>query len=156
MSKKCPKLVRRGCKHNFQTFFGQFLPIWSRLLFGDPVQCSPVTNVMFLWMTVSPDCGGKSGENSPQRIGPSGVAWCLFRAIKAFSGLMGTNQPDNHSHGRLWNWPIQFAAEWGGGSKNRAPPPPSLHPSVFFPSLWGGERSLKGPKMPPTVNVAQK
>ena len=29
--KKCPKIVRRGRKHNFRTFFGQFLPIWSML-----------------------------------------------------------------------------------------------------------------------------
>ena len=50
MSEKCRKNVRkmfkncwRGRKHNFRTFFGQFLPIWSMLFFGDPVQCSPVT-----------------------------------------------------------------------------------------------------------------
>ena len=42
MSEKCPKIVRRGWKHNFRTFFGQFLPVWSMLLFGDPVQCTPV------------------------------------------------------------------------------------------------------------------
>ena len=49
MSTKCPKNVQklsRGPeKHNFQTFFGQFLPIWSMLLFGDTVQCSPVTSL---------------------------------------------------------------------------------------------------------------
>ena len=28
---------------NFRTFFGQFLAIWSMLLFGDPVQCTPFT-----------------------------------------------------------------------------------------------------------------
>ena len=47
MSEKCPKNVEklsRGAEtHNFRTFFGQFLPIWSMLLFGDPVQCVPVT-----------------------------------------------------------------------------------------------------------------
>ena len=41
--RKCPKLVWRGWKHNFRTFFGQFLPIWSMRLFGDPVQRSPIT-----------------------------------------------------------------------------------------------------------------
>ena len=46
MSGKCPKIVQRGCKHNFRTFFGQFLPIWSMLLFGDPVQCTPVTSLL--------------------------------------------------------------------------------------------------------------
>ena len=35
---KCPTNVRRGCKHNFWTFLGQFLPIRSVLLFSDPVQ----------------------------------------------------------------------------------------------------------------------
>ena len=51
MSQKCPKLVRRGWKHNFRTFFRQFLPIWSMLLFGDPVtmQRSPVTTEDFVW-----------------------------------------------------------------------------------------------------------
>ena len=39
MSENCPKIVRRGSKHNFRTIF----PIWSMLLFGDPVQCSPIT-----------------------------------------------------------------------------------------------------------------
>ena len=43
MSEKCPKIVQRGLKHNFRTFFGQFLAISSMLLFGDPVQCTPVT-----------------------------------------------------------------------------------------------------------------
>ena len=48
MSKKCPKNVQKlsgGAEHNFRTFFGHFLPIWSMLLFGDPVQCSPVTTL---------------------------------------------------------------------------------------------------------------
>ena len=53
MSEKCRKNVRKMSKncleaqqtHNFRTFFGHFLPIWSVLLFGDPVQCSPVTMV---------------------------------------------------------------------------------------------------------------
>ena len=41
-SQKCPKNCPEGLKtYNFRTFFGQFLPIWSMLLFGDPVQCSP-------------------------------------------------------------------------------------------------------------------
>ena len=43
--KKCPEIVWRGCKHNFRTFFGQFLPVWSVLLFGDSVQCSPVAKL---------------------------------------------------------------------------------------------------------------
>ena len=43
--KKCPKIVRRHCKHNFRTFLGHFLLIWSVLLFGDPVQRSPVTTM---------------------------------------------------------------------------------------------------------------
>ena len=42
LSEDCPKNVRT---HNFRTFFGQFLPIWSMLFFGDPVQRSPVTNL---------------------------------------------------------------------------------------------------------------
>ena len=46
LSEKCPKIVQRGWKHNFRTFFGQFLPIWSMLLFGDPVQCAPVTSLV--------------------------------------------------------------------------------------------------------------
>ena len=45
--KKCPKIVQSGWKHNFRTFFGQFLPIWSMLLLGDPVQCAPVTKLPF-------------------------------------------------------------------------------------------------------------
>ena len=45
MSEKCPKIVRRHCEQNFRTFLGHFLPIWSVLLFGDPVQCSPVTTI---------------------------------------------------------------------------------------------------------------
>ena len=45
MSEDVPKNVQRGYKHDFRTFFGQFLPIWSMLLFGDPIQCTPVTNV---------------------------------------------------------------------------------------------------------------
>ena len=45
MAEKCPKIVRRHCKHNFRTFLGHFLPVWSVLLFGDPVQCSPVTTL---------------------------------------------------------------------------------------------------------------
>ena len=45
--KKCPKIVQRDWKHTiFSHFFGQFWPIWSMLLFGDPVQCSPVTTVV--------------------------------------------------------------------------------------------------------------
>ena len=47
--KKCLKIVRRGWKHNFRTFFWQFLPIWSMLLFGDPVQCSPPTMVVIYY-----------------------------------------------------------------------------------------------------------
>ena len=41
MSENCPK----GLKHDFRTFFGLFLPVWSMLLFGDPVQCSPITRL---------------------------------------------------------------------------------------------------------------
>ena len=55
MSEKCRKNVRKiskncpeGRKHNFSdifwTIFAQFLPIWSMLLFGDPVQRAPVTS----------------------------------------------------------------------------------------------------------------
>ena len=32
-------------KHNFWKFAGQSLPAWSMLLLGDPVRCSPVTNL---------------------------------------------------------------------------------------------------------------
>ena len=42
MSKKCPEkyptIVPQGLKTQFSDIFGQFLPIWSILLFGDPVQ----------------------------------------------------------------------------------------------------------------------
>ena len=49
MSEKCRQNVRKMsekkyCKHNFRTFFEHFFAyIWSVPLFGDPVQCSPVT-----------------------------------------------------------------------------------------------------------------
>ena len=57
MSTKCPKNVEkmsenvqklsRGAKTMiFGHFWGQFLPIWSMLLFGDPVQCAPVTSTV--------------------------------------------------------------------------------------------------------------
>ena len=39
----CPEAVQT---HNFRTFFRHFSPIWSVLLFGDPVQCSPVTKLV--------------------------------------------------------------------------------------------------------------
>ena len=37
VQKKCPKKLPKN------TIFGHFLPIWSMLLFSDPVQCSPVS-----------------------------------------------------------------------------------------------------------------
>ena len=49
MSRKCLKIVRREWKHNFRTFFWPFLPICSMLLFGDPVQCSPVTTLCSIY-----------------------------------------------------------------------------------------------------------
>ena len=39
MSKKCPE----GLKTQFLDVLWQFLPICSMLLFGDPVQCTPIT-----------------------------------------------------------------------------------------------------------------
>ena len=35
--------MSEACKHKFRAFFGHFSPIWSALLFGDAVQCSPAT-----------------------------------------------------------------------------------------------------------------
>ena len=47
MPGKCPKNVRKNVQKwsrgTENTSFRQFLPIWSMLLLGDPVQCSPVT-----------------------------------------------------------------------------------------------------------------
>ena len=46
MSDECPKMSRNcpeGLKTQFSDIFWTILPIWSMLLFGDPVQCSPVT-----------------------------------------------------------------------------------------------------------------
>ena len=43
--KKSEKLSRGAVNTKFRTFFGQFLPIWSMLLFGDPVQCMPATTL---------------------------------------------------------------------------------------------------------------
>ena len=40
---KCPKFSPTGRGTQFSDIFGQCLPIWSMLLFGDPAQCSPVT-----------------------------------------------------------------------------------------------------------------
>ena len=52
MSKKCPKNAEKlsggTLKHTFRTFFGQFCLFGSRLFFGDPVQCSPVTSLLSL------------------------------------------------------------------------------------------------------------
>ena len=56
ISTKCPKLVEKipenvqklsgGAENTiFRTLFGHVLPVWSMLLFGDPVQCSPVTKL---------------------------------------------------------------------------------------------------------------
>ena len=45
MSEKCPKLSGGAENTVFGHFFGQFLPIWSMLLCGDPVQCSPVARI---------------------------------------------------------------------------------------------------------------
>ena len=54
MSTKCPKNVEKKVRKNvlggskntiFGHFWTQFLPIWSMLLFGDPVQCTPVTSL---------------------------------------------------------------------------------------------------------------
>ena len=43
LSEKCPKIVRKGAeKHNFRTFLGHFLPIWSMLLFGTLSNARPL------------------------------------------------------------------------------------------------------------------
>ena len=44
MSKNCPERLKTQLS---DIFFGYFLAIWSMLLFGDPVQCAPVTMIGF-------------------------------------------------------------------------------------------------------------
>ena len=52
-----------GRTHNFRAFLGQFLPIWPMLLlFGDPVQCSPVTTFCLV-----PAGGGYRKSSCPQK-----------------------------------------------------------------------------------------
>ena len=43
--KKCPEIVQTHRKHKSQTIFGHYFPICSVLLFGYPVQCSPVSEL---------------------------------------------------------------------------------------------------------------
>ena len=45
-SEKYTKNVQKLSRGAENTIFGHFLPIWSMLLFADPVQCPPVTNLV--------------------------------------------------------------------------------------------------------------
>ena len=49
MSTKCRKNVRKNVQ---KLLFGQFLPIWSMLLLGDPVQRVPITSLKSAFVCV--------------------------------------------------------------------------------------------------------
>ena len=93
LSEKCRKNVRnmskivpRHCKHNFRTFFGHFLPIWSVLLFGDAVQCPPVTRQAELSRFLRGGVWGSGvGEDSTRRVSKCSIL--INRAVPEYCWL---------------------------------------------------------------------
>ena len=79
MSKNCPE----GLQPQFSDIFRTILPIWSMLLFGNPVQCSPITTKCADWA----NCKLQGSENSTLLV----ILWRFrFSQARLFPGISST------------------------------------------------------------------
>ena len=69
--RKCPNFCPEGLRTQFSDFFLlQFLPVWSMLMFGDPLQRSPVTTQESAGPTQATPTAAR-----PQRLARCGRRW---------------------------------------------------------------------------------
>ena len=102
MPKKCPKNVQKLSGGAENTIFGQFLPIWSMLLFGDPVQCSPVAMVGGLWAADPSKCPKAHEANACSGAQSGGSQTQLEVGAPAAPGTRKPGQSAYHGVGNFY------------------------------------------------------